>query len=212
MYDIEDRSNGSASPSKRSMDSDERERPSKRRKMGPAELPSIARELAPRPPHLQMKVANHTPPPPKRAASSTKPRHTTLNLKNYPSNHHPVGIAIWILQKVEQARRELEGQQNSSNPLSQPSANDSPPGSATSLQWQSSPLSSYVNVQPSQEQEADRLQAQRNRKTKQRQENWAKSKITLDSYISLTDALQTRRPTSLLVPKSRRRNTLSHLS
>jgi hypothetical protein len=178
MEGDEDRPARSASPSKHPMDSNERERPFKRRKLVPVELSSGSRELAPRPPHLQIKTATPPPPPPKRAASSNNKRTTTLNLKNYPGNHHPVGIAVWILQKVEQARREQEAQRNAShngNALSQPSAVSSPVESAGSNQWQNSSLSSYVNVQPAQEQEAERLQAQRNRKTKQRQENWAKS-------------------------------------
>ena len=161
------------------MDGEDKDRPPKRRKVD--ERPLSSRELAPRPPNVDINQSTPTLPPPKTTTSSGLRRSTSLNLKNYPSNHHPVGVAIWILQKVEQARRELDAQQPSHssthastapvqhsaiNPVFEP---------ARSNQWPGSSIPSYVNVPPAQEAEAERLQAQRNRKTKQRQENWAKS-------------------------------------
>lgn len=169
----------SSLPSKRVLNDEDQGHPSKRPRVEERLLGS--RELAPRPPNLE---TQNTPPPPAATKSTGTKRSLTLNLKNHPSNHHPVGIAVWILQKVEQARRELDAQRSASYNNDTP-ANTSPArpladsavsGLADSDQWPGASLSSYLNAPSSFEQEAERLQAQRNRKTKQRQENWAKSK------------------------------------
>lgn len=105
-------------------------------------------------------------------------RPTSINLKNYPSNHHPVGIGIWILQKVEQARKELETQRLASRSSDSPrnKFQAGPSTAGPSMGSMMPPPSEQMNVAPGQEQEAERLQAQRNRKAQSRQENWAKSK------------------------------------
>lgn len=173
----------SSSPAKHAIDDDGETYSYKRRKVEQAERPPSSRELAPRPTSLMVKPASTTPSQVKTTNQSNNRRASSLNLKNYPSNHHPVGISIWILQKVEQARRELEAQRSASYSSDLPRntspvqtlASNPPSGYAESQHWQGPSFTNYVNLPPAQEQEAGRLQAQRNRKTKQRQENWAKS-------------------------------------
>jgi hypothetical protein len=102
------------------------------------------------------------------SGSSLTKRASALNLHNYPADHHPVGIAIWVIQKIDSARRERNGS----------SSRESSPGNMRAM---SSPLGIYQTPNQASEFEegedpADRRQAQRERKIKQRLENWAKSK------------------------------------
>ena len=123
-------------------------------------------------------------------------RASSLNLHNHPVISHPVGIAIWLLQKIDQARKS-----NSSDDERSPSASvpTSPGGVRTSTEMGVSGAriersdsgttfsfkpSSLTGAQPlwgqsnvnEHEDDTARRQAQRHRKTKQRSENWAKSK------------------------------------
>lgn len=182
----------SASPLKRADDGKGETRASKRRKVDQGDHLNSVRELAPKACNgvdevntTQASQPNYAKP--KTKTASNKRRLTSLNLRNYPSNHHPVGIGIWILQKVEQARKELENQRLAANSSHSPrDESQTEPITAASLSGIMVPPSpDQVNIPPGQEQEVERLQAQRNRKTKQRQENWAKSK----SYYP-----QSRRP------------------
>ena len=84
-------------------------------------------------------------------------RASGLNLRNYPGNHHPAGIAIWVAQKVDQVRRERTG-----GPL---------PNADTPKIQKNRPSNSDLTKA-----EAARLLAQRERKAKQRTENWVKNK------------------------------------
>ena len=113
-------------------------------------------------------------------------RSSALNLRNYPSNPHPTGIAIWILQKIEQMRRDRldsppvstnhSGQwspTHDQNPFAAPRSafqGDQPPPS------ESRHAADACSPQISNEYDAVRLQSQRDRKTKQRLDNWVKSK------------------------------------
>ena len=129
--------------------------------------------------------------------SRTK-RASSLNLHNHPVISHPVGIAIWLLQKIDQARKSNASDDERSPSTSLPA---SPGGirpstempmsgarldrsdSATSFSLKPSSLTgaqplwgqSHVNEH---EDDTARRQAQRHRKTKQRSENWAKSKLS----------------------------------
>jgi hypothetical protein len=120
---------------------------------------------------------------PKRAAdggssSARAPRTTTgsaytkrasaLNLHNYPADHHPVGIAIWVIQKIESARRERSG--STSSRESSPGV--FPAASSSMGFFQASGQASELDEG---DEPGDRRQAQRERKIKQRLENWAKS-------------------------------------
>ena len=122
-------------------------------------------------------------------------RASSLNLHNHPIISHPVGIAIWLLQKIDQARKS-----NSSDDDRSPSSSMPPsPGSihpSTELGASGSRLDrpdsatafsfkqlSFTGAQPlwgqssvnEHEDDTARRRAQRDRKTKQRIENWAKS-------------------------------------
>jgi hypothetical protein len=165
----------SASPLKRGEDGNGEARVSKRRKVVQVEHPTVTRELAPKTLVAMEESSTSFPSQPSQAKEKGKTSHkqrrpNSLNLKNYPSNHHPVGIGIWILQKVEQARKELESQRLAN------SSSGSPRQESQAESLTAGQLTDRSNVLPGQEQEAERLQAQRNRKSKQRQENWAKSK------------------------------------
>jgi hypothetical protein len=184
------------SPLKRADDGKGETRASKRHKFDQGDHLNSTRELAPRTCYgvdevstTQASQPNYAKPKPK--TSTYKRRATSLNLRNYPSNHHPIGIGIWILQKVEQARKELENQRLEANSSNSPrDESHTEPITAGSLSGNMvSPYSDQVNLPPGQEQEAERLQAQRNRKTKQRQENWAKSKSHYPQYRGLLDPL-----------------------
>jgi hypothetical protein len=141
---------------------------------------------------------NGVPVPPPVGAPGSKQHHwvlpqtkraSGLNLRNHPSDPHPIGIAIWVLQKIDQARRSEEAISNGS-PAAANSDNPSQTWSAiapkanvnSSSSIPSPPLlngARPVWIQESQnepEEGSSRLQAQRERKTKQRQENWAKSR------------------------------------
>lgn len=145
-----------------------------------------------------------SPQPPSTFRGKPKPiltskRSSAVNLKNRPTHPHPAGIAIWILQKIEQTRRDRQ---------------DFPQGPAASFQTQWSgmpPQSAYPTNSPyrppdsdrippslptqrttpynlqqvAEEVEEMRLQSQRDRKTKQRSENWVKSK-SLEGVMSTT--------------------------
>ena len=96
-------------------------------------------------------------------------RASALNLHNYPADHHPVGVAIWVIQKIDSARRERTGSASSreSSPLA-----SSKPSSRAGI-FQTSGQASEIDEG---DDPVDRRQAQRERKIKQRLENWAKSK------------------------------------
>lgn len=96
-------------------------------------------------------------------------RASALNLHNYPTDHHPVGIAIWVIQKIDSARRERSGSSSS---------RDSSPGSfpAVSSSTGTFQISGHASEFEEDEDSVDRRQAQRERKIKQRLENWAKSR------------------------------------
>ena len=96
-------------------------------------------------------------------------RASALNLHNYPADHHPVGIAIWVIQKIDSARRERSG--STSSMASSPDAFQASSSSAGFFQA-SGPASELDEG----DDPGDRRQAQRERKIKQRLENWAKSK------------------------------------
>lgn len=96
-------------------------------------------------------------------------RASALNLHNYPADHHPVGIAIWVIQKIDSARRERNG--STSSRESTPGA--FLPSSLSAGFFQGSGQGSEVDEG---DDPTDRRQAQRDRKIKQRLENWAKSK------------------------------------
>jgi hypothetical protein len=96
-------------------------------------------------------------------------RASALNLHNYPADHHPVGIAIWVIQKVDSARRERTG--SASSRESSPPAFHRP--SSRAGIFQASGQASEIDEA---DDPVDRRQAQRERKIKQRLENWAKSK------------------------------------
>jgi len=125
-------------------------------------------------------------------------RASSLNLHNHPIIPHPVGIAIWLLQKIDQARKS-----NSSDDERSPST--SLPTSPSGVRPSAEPgiygarverldLSSAFTIKPQSltgaqplwgqshvsehEDDTARRQAQRHRKTKQRSENWAKSKLS----------------------------------
>jgi hypothetical protein len=102
------------------------------------------------------------------AGSAYTKRASALNLHNYPVDHHPVGIAIWVIQKIESARRERSGSTSSreSSPGSYPAA------SSSLGCFQASGQGSELDEG---DEPGDRRQAQRERKIKQRLENWAKS-------------------------------------
>lgn len=185
-----------ASPLKRGESGRGEIRASKRRKVDQGDHPPSTRELAPKPSPAISDVSILLPSQPSYAKPKTKPssnkrRATSLNLKNYPSNHHPVGIGVWILQKVEQARKELENQRFESESSEPPKVGlqgehlpvDHLLGYTTSPHSQPGSVDNPT-VPLGQEQEAERLQAQRNRKTKQRQENWAKSESLYDIFTS----------------------------
>jgi hypothetical protein len=124
-------------------------------------------------------------------------RASSLNLHNHPVISHPVGIAIWLLQKIDQARKSNASDDERSTSTSLPTSpggirptieigisgarhdrSDSAtaysikPSSLTGAQ----PLWGQSNVNEHEDDTA-RRQAQRHRKTKQRSENWAKSKL-----------------------------------
>lgn len=96
-------------------------------------------------------------------------RASALNLHNYPADHHPVGIAIWVIQKIDSARRERSGSTSSRD--SSPGAFLASSSSTGVLQASGQGSEMDDGIEPS-----DRRQAQRERKIKQRLENWAKSK------------------------------------
>ena len=105
-------------------------------------------------------------------------RTNTLNLKNYPSHHHPAGVAIWILQKVEQVNRERrENAPTSASVFTSQGANalEAAPQHSISLPVPAR-TTPYDMDQVREDVEEARLQAQRDRKNKQRTENWVKSK------------------------------------
>lgn len=125
-------------------------------------------------------------------------RASSLNLHNHPVISHPVGIAIWLLQKIDQARKSTSSDDERSPSTSMPT---SPGGvrpsteigtfgarvdrsdSATAFSTKAptltgaQPLWGQSNVNEHEDDTA-RRQAQRHRKTKQRSENWAKSKLS----------------------------------
>lgn len=96
-------------------------------------------------------------------------RASALNLHNYPADHHPVGIAIWVIQKIDSARREING--STSSRESSPGAFAASSSPAGILQ-----ASGHASEVDEGDDAEDRRQAQRERKIKQRLENWAKSK------------------------------------
>jgi hypothetical protein len=125
-------------------------------------------------------------------------RASSLNLHNHPVIPHPVGIAIWLLQKIDQARKSNSSDDERSPSNSLPT---SPSGVRPSIEpgiygarvERSEPSSTFTikpqsltGAQPlwgqphvsEHEDDTARRQAQRHRKTKQRSENWAKSKLS----------------------------------
>ena len=131
--------------------------------------------------------------------SRTK-RASSLNLNNHPNYVHPVGIAIWIVQKIDQARKAKNMEDidpRATSPLRSPGAGPESwqqfdpafledrlgPGSQEAT---SANVPALIGQQPiwgnpipmNHEDTSDRRQAQRNRKKKQRVENWAKNKET----------------------------------
>ena len=124
-------------------------------------------------------------------------RASSLNLHNHPVISHPVGIAIWLLQKIDQARKsncsDDDRSPSSSMPPSPGSIHTSTelgtsgsrlerPDSATAFSFKQSsltgaqPLWGQASVNEHEDDTA-RRRAQRDRKTKQRIENWAKSEL-----------------------------------
>lgn len=98
-----------------------------------------------------------------RRSSITK-KASFSNLRNYPSNHHPVGIAIWLVQRISQYR----------NDSVQKTQIDTEIGDT--IEVAQGPESNSESISKFGPDEA-RLRAQRDRKSKQRAENWAKSKF-----------------------------------
>lgn len=124
-------------------------------------------------------------------------RPSSVNLHNHPTDPHPVGLAIWLLQRIDQARKQASADEERSQSPSVASSPKTPPS-----YWQltqpncppnglgptSGPYSAAKTLdggppfwghvpQNTSEDVSIRLQAQRERKTKQRAENWAKSKF-----------------------------------
>jgi hypothetical protein len=124
-------------------------------------------------------------------------RASSLNLHNHPVISHPVGIAIWLLQKIDQARKSNASDDERSPSTSLPASpggirpSTETPTSGARLDRSDSATafslkpSSLIGAQPlrgqshvnEHEDDTARRQAQRHRKTKQRSENWAKSKL-----------------------------------
>ena len=96
-------------------------------------------------------------------------RASALNLHNYPADHHPVGVAIWVIQKIDSARRERTGSASSRESSPAAFSRPSPRAGIFQASGQASEIDEGENP-------GDRRQAQRERKIKQRLENWAKSK------------------------------------
>ncbi len=121
-------------------------------------------------PKRAMEVGNSGTKAPRTSTSSayTK-RASALNLHNYPVDHHPVGIAIWVIQKIDSARRERN--ESTSSRESSPGAFAASSSSAGIFQ-----ASGQASEVDEGDDPGDRRQAQRERKIKQRLENWAKSK------------------------------------
>jgi hypothetical protein len=132
-------------------------------------------------------------------------RASSLNLHNHPVISHPVGIAIWLLQKIDQARKPNSSDDERSPSTSLPTSPSgihpstepgiygarverSEPSSAFTIKPQSltgaQPLWGQSHVSEHEDDTA-RRQAQRHRKTKQRSENWAKSKLSLNYTSTL---------------------------
>lgn len=107
------------------------------------------------------------------SGSAYTKRASALNLHNYPADHHPVGLAIWVIQKIDSARRERSG--STSSKESSPAA-FSRPSSRTGIFQTSGQASGHVSEADDGDDPVARRQAQRERKIKQRLENWAKSK------------------------------------
>ena len=130
-------------------------------------------------------------------------RASSLNLHNHPAISHPVGIAIWLLQKIDQARKTNSSDDEQSPSTSMPPSPGSVktstevgiygaridrPDSGTSFSFKPSSLTgaqplwgqSSINEH---EDDTARRRAQRDRKTKQRIENWAKSESSLTELL-----------------------------
>jgi hypothetical protein len=132
-------------------------------------------------------------------------RASSLNLHNHPVIPHPVGIAIWLLQKIDQARKSNSSDDERSPSTSLPtSPNGVRPSTESGIygahveRSETSPAftikpQSLTGAQPlwgqphvsEHEDDTARRQAQRHRKTKQRSENWAKSKLPCDCAPTL---------------------------
>ena len=126
-------------------------------------------------------------------------RASSLNLHNHPAISHPVGIAIWLLQKIDQARKsngsDDERSPSTSLPPSPGGIRASTEIAASSARLDRSDSATAFSLKPSSltgaqplwgqshvnehEDDTARRQAQRHRKTKQRSENWAKSRPLL---------------------------------
>lgn len=131
-------------------------------------------------------------------------RASSTNLHNHPTITHPVGIAIWLLQKIDQAHTSTDGER------SEPTSTAASPGAGFS-NWEAStpgprvgtndpslpfsgkpptltgaqPVWGQVNSPHDAEDDLARREAQRQRKTKQRTENWAKSKFIFACFRKL---------------------------
>lgn len=129
-------------------------------------------------------------------------RASSLNLHNHPTIAHPVGIAIWLLQKIDQARINTDGERSEPNSgLASPSTGHQnwetvTPGPRvgsmdTSMTFTGKPASltgaapvwGPANPVEHSEDDSVRREAQRQRKTKQRNENWAKSKSAYSEVV-----------------------------
>jgi len=117
----------------------------------------------------QERVARPRKPP------STNKRASISNLRNYPSIRHPVAIGIWLIQKVEQARKERMLIAPKKGPRI---------GLTQTRCFPEEDMSSSTGQLMLDE---ARLQSQRDRKSKQRLENWAKSMRAQDAWWSGAD-------------------------
>jgi hypothetical protein len=131
--------------------------------------PTSSRQRDATKPKRAVEVISGTRAPRVSSGSAYTKRASALNLHNYPTDHHPAGIAIWVIQKIDSARRERTDSTSSRD--TSPEAFSAPSSSTAFIQAPGQASDPDDGEDP-----VDRRQAQRERKIKQRLENWAKSK------------------------------------
>ena len=213
--------------------------------VNPGPMPTSVKETSPSEVNVQISGTTCRSKKKSSISTSTK-RASALNLHNYPSDHHPIGIAIWLLQKIDQARRSRSRSASSSSSGSESKTFAKPvpplqplkPAPQFQSGWNSTaaadPTQANALIDPSQahpslvgagtyhpvyahldgghqEEDNGRLQSQRNRKSKQRSENWAKSTFPRRCTVIPSNlyGFQIKRTTLLHVQNwKQRRNTV----